>query len=197
LAGFFFYKMLDRNFLIIGLGNPGLEYARTRHNIGFDVVDALAEMLQAPFEDKRYAFRAEARLKGRKVSIIKPTTFMNLSGKAVLYWMKECKVDIHQIMVVTDDINLELGKIRMKARGSDGGHNGLRNIQEALGRHDYPRLRIGVGNDFPKGQQVHYVLGNWSEVEQELVDKKITDANLAVQSFILEGIDRAMNQYNS
>lgn len=193
----FFCVMSERTFLIAGLGNPGSEYAGTRHNIGFDVVDLLCQKLEGNWEDKRYGWRSECRLKGRKIILLKPSTYMNLSGRAILYWMKEYKLEKEQLLVITDDINLHSGKLRLKSRGSDGGHNGLRNIQEMLMTTDYPRLRFGVGNDFPKGAQVHYVLGKWADEEKKLVEEQLIKAAEAAESFVLEGIDRAMNRFNN
>jgi PTH1 family peptidyl-tRNA hydrolase len=189
--------MSERTFLIVGLGNPGTEYARTRHNIGFDIADLLVEQLGGSFEDKRFAFAAECKLKGKKVVVIKPTTYMNLSGRAVLYWMKELNIQPSQILIIADDINLGIGKIRIKGKGSDGGHNGLRNIQELLGSVDYPRLRFGAGNNFPPGKQVHYVLGKWEKDEEPIINERIVIAAEAIKSCILEGMDTAMNRFNS
>lgn len=193
----FFYNMSERTFLIVGLGNPGPEYAHTRHNIGFDIADLLVTQLGGTFEDKRFAFKAECKLKGKKVVVIKPTTYMNLSGRAVLYWLKELNIPSSQILVIADDINLGIGKIRIKGKGSDGGHNGLRNIQEVLGSVDYPRLRFGAGNNFPPGKQVHYVLGKWEKEEEPLITERIGTAADAIKSCILEGMETAMNRFNS
>lgn len=197
MVGFFFYNMSERTFLIVGLGNPGPEYAHTRHNIGFDIADLLVTQLGGTFEDKRFAFKAECKLKGKKVVVIKPTTYMNLSGRAVLYWLKELNIPSSQILVIADDINLGIGKIRIKGKGSDGGHNGLRNIQEVLGSVDYPRLRFGAGNNFPPGKQVHYVLGKWEKEEETLINERIAAAAEAIKSCILEGMETAMNRFNS
>jgi PTH1 family peptidyl-tRNA hydrolase len=189
--------MSEKTFLIVGLGNPGSEYAQTRHNIGFDIADLLVEQLGGTFEDKRFAWKAECRLKGRKVIVIKPTTYMNLSGRAVLYWLKELNIPSSQMLVIADDINLGIGKIRIKGKGSDGGHNGLRNIQELLGSVDYPRLRFGAGNNFPPGRQVHFVLGKWEKDEEPIINDRKTTATEAIKSCILEGMDIAMNRFNS
>lgn len=183
-------------FLIAGLGNYDPEYTGTRHNIGFDVVDQLAAKHKVVFSSVRYAELAEFRFKGKTFILIKPTTYMNLSGKAVKYWMEKENIDAEQLLVITDDINLPLGKLRMRKNGSDGGHNGLKNIQELLGTNVYPRLRFGVGNDFHKGAQVHFVLGTWSKEELKTVEETVAKAADAVISYALEGIDRAMNRFN-
>lgn len=183
-------------FLIACLGNIGPDYDFTRHNIGFDVADHLASKHNAVFSSGRYADVAEIRIKGKHLFILKPTTYMNLSGKAVKYWMDKEKISIEHVIVVTDDINLPLGTLRIRKKGSDGGHNGLKSITELLGSDQYPRLRFGVGNNFPKGAQVHFVLGRWDTTETEAVRTNIERAGNAVISMVLEGYDRAMNTYN-
>ncbi|HMU69124.1 MAG TPA: aminoacyl-tRNA hydrolase [Chitinophagales bacterium] len=186
----------DMKFLIACLGNIGADYDFTRHNIGFDVADHLAAKHNVSFTSGRYADVAEIRIKGRQLTVIKPTTYMNLSGKAVKYWMDKEKIAIEHLIVVTDDINLPLGTLRIRKKGSDGGHNGLKNITEILGSDQYPRLRFGAGNNFPKGAQVHFVLGKWESEEEADVRTNIERAGNAVISMVLEGIDRAMNTYN-
>lgn len=181
-------------FLIAGLGNVGDEYAHTRHNIGFDVADALAPA--SDFHLDRLAYYASLKFKGRILHVIKPTTYMNLSGKAVKYWMEKEKISLENVLVVTDDIALPYGKIRLRKEGSDGGHNGLKNITEALGTSAFPRLRFGIGGDFPKGHQVDYVLGKWTKEEEKLLPQRIDVAVEAVKSFATIGIERAMNTYN-
>jgi PTH1 family peptidyl-tRNA hydrolase len=182
-------------FLIVGLGNPGREYEETRHNIGFKVLDQLAS--GTFFSPDRLASVAEIRIKGRILLLIKPTTFMNLSGKAVQYWLQQEKLLPEQMLVVTDDIALPLGTVRLKPRGSDGGHNGLKNIQETLGTDTYPRLRFGIGNDFTKGRQVDYVLGTWTPDETPLLNTRISLAAEAAKSFCLQGLSRTMNEFNN
>ena len=183
-------------FLIAGLGNQGSEYVHTRHNIGFDVLDYLAKEAGATFSDGRYGWVASFKLRGRQVICIKPSTYMNLSGNAVRYWMQQEKIAPEHLLVATDDLNLDLGVLRLRAKGSHGGHNGLRHITEVLGSDAFPRLRFGVGNQFEKGRQVDFVLGKWSELEQPTVDASIVKAANAIQTFCTEGLPRAMNVYN-
>lgn len=185
-------------FLIVGLGNIGDEYEETRHNIGFKIVDACAKKWNATFDNRRrYASVAECSLKGKTIILIKPSTFVNLSGKAVRYYLTEEKIPYKDMLVVVDDLALPFGSLRMKANGSDGGHNGLKNIQEILQTNYYPRLRFGIENNFPKGGQVNYVLGKWSAEEQAKMDEYITKAIDAIESFCLIGLDRAMNIHNT
>ncbi|MFC2102120.1 aminoacyl-tRNA hydrolase [Bacteroidota bacterium] len=184
-------------YLIVGLGNIGDEYADTRHNIGFIVADALAFSLKTTFESGRHASVAKGKLKGRSVTIIKPTTFMNLSGKALRYWMNQENIPLENILVVVDDLALPLGALRLRKRGSDGGHNGLISIIEMIQTIDLPRLRVGIGNDFAKGYQVDYVLGRWTKEEEKLLIPRIETAVKMIQTFVLQGVDKAMNQYNS
>lgn len=184
-------------FLIIGLGNPGPEYNNTRHNIGFTILDELANEAAVFFQADRLASVATFKAKGKPFVLIKPSTFMNLSGKAVNYWMQTEKVSKENILVVTDDLALPLGTIRIKGKGSDGGHNGLKSIQETLGTGDYPRLRFGIGNEFAKGKQSDYVLGQWTPEEEKVLPERIKLAAEAVKSFGLAGIERAMTSYNS
>ena len=183
-------------FLIVGLGNPGKEYEETRHNIGFKVVDEMARELGATFTLDKAAFRAEAKFKGRTIILIKPITFMNLSGKAVNYWLQTEKIDLKNVLVITDDIALPFGKLRMKGKGSDGGHNGLKDIQAVLKTVEYTRLRFGVGNDFSKGRQADYVLGNWSKDEQLALPERIQTATEFIKSFSFIGLDMTMTTWN-
>lgn len=183
-------------YLIAGLGNIGPEYELTRHNIGFLVLDFLAEEQKMNFELTRHAYKTDFKHKGRTIHLIKPTTYMNLSGKAVNYWLKELKVEKSNLLVVTDDIALPFMKLRMKAKGSDAGHNGLKNIEQSTGGNDYPRLRFGVGNDFPKGRQVDYVLSRFDPAEFDELPKGIKKASDMILSFATIGIERTMNFHN-
>ena len=182
-------------YLIVGLGNPGDEYAQTRHNTGYMVLDAFAKASNIVFEDKRYGFVAETSLKGRKVVLLKPTTYMNLSGNAVRYWLNKENIDQHRLLVVSDDVALPIGQFRLKANGSNGGHNGLGHIQQLIGQ-DYPRLRMGIGNDYPQGGQIDYVLGRFTSEEQDILHPSIDTAVEIIKSFVLAGIDITMNQFN-
>jgi PTH1 family peptidyl-tRNA hydrolase len=183
-------------FLIVGLGNIGAEYAHTRHNIGFDVVEALAAKHNATFKTDRLAAVAEIKLKGKTLVCIEPSTYMNLSGKAVKYWMDKEKIAIGHVLVIVDELALPLSKIRLRPGGSDAGHNGLKSIQETLQTNAYPRLRFGIGNDYPKGRQVDFVLGRWNEAELPVVKKKIEATIDVIESFVLTGIERTMNHAN-
>lgn len=183
-------------FLIVGLGNIGAEYAGTRHNIGFDVADAFVAKHQAHFKTSRLADVAEARLKGKIVIVIKPSTYMNLSGRSVKYWMDTEKIPLESVLVVVDEVALPLNKIRLRPSGSAGGHNGLQNIQDVLQTDKYPKLRFGIGNDYPKGTQVQYVLGRWSASELPIVKLKIEKCVEVIESFITTGIERTMNDAN-
>ena len=182
-------------FLICGLGNPGDEYQNTRHNTGFMVVDAFANASNIHFEDKRYGFVAETSIKGRKVILLKPTTFMNLSGNAVRYWLNKENIDQSRLLVISDDIALPLGAFRLKANGSNGGHNGLGHIMQLIGQ-DYARLRMGIGNEYPKGAQVDWVLGKYRPEDMKELQPSIDRACEIIKSFVLQGIDNTMNQYN-
>ncbi len=182
-------------YLIVGLGNPGDEYAQTRHNTGYMVVDAFAREAGATFDDRRYGFVAETTLKGKKVFLLKPTTYMNLSGNAVRYWLNKENIDQSRLLVVSDEVALPLGQFRLKANGSNGGHNGLGHIQQLIGQQ-YARLRMGIGNDFPHGMQVNWVLGRYSEEDLQVLQPAIDTAVQVIKSFILAGIDITMNQYN-
>ncbi|MEJ8768556.1 aminoacyl-tRNA hydrolase [Prevotella sp. HCN-7019] len=182
-------------YLIVGLGNPGDEYAGTRHNTGFMILDAFAKASNIVFEDKRYGFVAETSLKGRKLFLLKPTTYMNLSGNAVRYWLNKENIDQSRLLVIVDDLSLPLGAFRLKGSGNNGGHNGLGNIQQLIGQQ-YARLRMGIGNDFPRGAQVDWVLGKYSEEDMKVLQPSIDCAVDIIKSFVLAGIDNTMNAYN-
>lgn len=182
-------------YLIVGLGNPGREYEMTRHNTGFMVVDELANKLDVTFEDKRYGFVAEASIKGRKVFILKPTTYMNLSGNAVRYWLQKENIDQSRMLVVVDDLSIPLGDFRLKGNGSNGGHNGLGNIQQLIGQQ-YARLRMGIGADFQQGQQVDWVLGRYDDEDMKTLQPSIDMAVEIIKSFVLAGLSITMNQFN-
>ena len=184
-------------YLIVGLGNIGSDYTGTRHNIGFDVADELVKKHGGAFRLDRLAEIAEIRWKGQILVCIKPTTFMNLSGKAVKYWMDKEKIPLENVLVVLDELALPLSKFRLRPGGSAAGHNGLRSIEEVLGTNSYPRLRFGIGNNFPKGKQVDYVLGRWKEDELPLVRLKVEKSVELIESFATSGIERTMNQYNN
>ncbi|MDZ4750938.1 MAG: aminoacyl-tRNA hydrolase [Flavobacteriales bacterium] len=184
-------------FLIVGLGNPGSEYEETRHNIGFKILDALAGASNVLFTPDRYASRTEMRHKGRTFVMIKPSTFMNLSGNAVRYWMQKEGVSIENVLVLTDDLALPFGKIRIRAKGSDGGHNGLSHIQQILNSTEYARMRFGIGSEFSKGHQVNYVLGEWSEEERKTLAERIKMASDAIISFGMMGLSKTMSEYNA
>ena len=184
-------------FLIVGLGNIGSEYELTRHNIGFEVVDAFARKHEILFTNERLAAVVRYKLKGKQMVLIKPSTYMNLSGKAVKYWMDKESIPIQNIFVIVDEVALPLNKIRIRPSGSDGGHNGLRSLQEMLMTVEYPRLRFGIGNNYPKGMQVDFVLGKWTSEEMPLVKLKISKCVEIIESFVLSGIDFTMNQYNN
>jgi peptidyl-tRNA hydrolase, PTH1 family len=183
-------------FLIAGLGNIGIEYAGTRHNIGFDVADAFVAKHNGSFKNDRLADVASLQIKGRDITVIKPTTYMNLSGRAIRYWMDNKKVPLNQVLVIVDEIALPQSKLRLRPSGSDAGHNGLRSIQEALGTVDYPKLRFGIGNNYPKGMQVEYVLGKWTKEEIPLVLLKIEKSVEVIENFIFTGIERTMTEVN-
>ena len=184
-------------FLIVGLGNIGNEYAHTRHNIGFDVVNAFVHKHGGQFTTDRLAYMATVRWKGRGFVCICPTTYMNLSGKAVRYWFDKEKIAIENLLVILDDVALPLDKLRLRPGGSDGGHNGLKSIQEALGAVDYPRLRFGIGNNYPKGMQSDFVLGKWTKEEEPLVKQKIDKSVEVIENLATQGISFAMNQVNN
>ena len=177
------------------MGNPGDEYAETRHNTGWMVLDAFAKASNIVFEDKRYGFVAETSLKGRKVLLLKPTTYMNLSGNAVRYWLNKENIDQSRLLVISDDVAIPVGQFRLKANGSNGGHNGLGHIQQLIGQQ-YARLRMGIGNDYPVGRQIDHVLGRFATEEMEQLQPAIVVAVDIIKSFVLAGIDVTMNQYN-
>lgn len=183
-------------YLIAGLGNIGPEYSGTRHNIGFMVLDALAEKTSIAFESKRYADKTEFRFKGRTFILIKPTTYMNLSGKSIAYWLKKENIPDENLLVIADDIALPLGTLRMRKKGGAGGHNGLQDIIDHLGTENFARLRIGAGNEFPTGHQVKYVLGEWTDEEKKILEEKIEKAIDAIKNFATIGVDLTMNTCN-
>ena len=183
-------------YLIAGLGNIGPEYQETRHNIGFMVVDALAKAFDTSFEDHRYGFTSTIRIKGQQLILLKPSTYMNLSGNAVRYWLQKENIPIENLLVVVDDIALPFGTLRLKGKGSDAGHNGLKHIAATLGTQEYARLRFGIGNDFPRGGQIDYVLGHFTDEQMQAMPERLETAGEIVKSFCLSGIDFTMNQYN-
>ena len=183
-------------FLIAGLGNIGPDYQNTRHNAGFMILDTLADSAGIEFEDKRFAFVGKYQLKGRSVVLIKPSTFVNLSGIAVLHWLKKEKIPDENLLVVLDDIALPFGSLRVRSGGGDGGHNGLINISQVLGTRNYARLRFGIGSDYPRGRQVNYVLSPWTPEEEKLLPERLSIACDIIKSFALIGIERTMNLYN-
>ena len=182
-------------YLIVGLGNPGYEYENTRHNTGFMVLDKMAESVGVSFEDKRYGYVAETSIKGRKGFLLKPTTYMNLSGNAGRYWRQKENIDQKRLLVVVDDLSIPLGDYRLKGNGSNGGHNGLGNIQQLIGQQ-YARLRMGIGNEFQRGQQVDWVLGKYTDEDMRTLQPSIDEAVEIIRSFVLAGLDITMNQFN-
>jgi PTH1 family peptidyl-tRNA hydrolase len=185
-----------KKFLVVGLGNIGSNYEETRHNIGFKILDQYAKKKELLFEDNRYASMAKFRLKGRQITFIKPSTLMNNSGKAVRYWVEKEKLTVDQVLIITDDINLPFGTLRLKPKGSDGGHNGLKSINENLGTHKFARLRFGIGAEYPTGQQISYVLSEWSQEEQEKLRERLDKCCEIIDSFVLQGLAQTMNQFN-
>lgn len=183
-------------FLIVGLGNIGAEYANTRHNIGFKILDFFANQENLSFETVKLGALAMYRFKGRQFFLLKPNTYMNLSGKAVQYWLQKEKIPLENVLVITDDLNLSFGTIRIKAKGSDGGHNGLKNINQVLGTQDYARFRFGISDAFKKGQQVDYVLGEWSEEEKTTLKERLEKSSEIIKSFGLIGLAKTMNEFN-
>jgi PTH1 family peptidyl-tRNA hydrolase len=184
-------------YLIVGLGNIGQEYDNTRHNIGFTVLDAFAKASNTVFSDKRYGYVAEVSMRGHRIILLKPSTYMNLSGNAVRYWMQAEKVPLENVLIIADDIALPLGTLRLKGQGSDGGHNGLKHIAQTLGTTSYARLRFGVGNDFGKGRQVQYVLGTFDAAEEQpMVDQQVPIAIDIIKNFCFIGLARTMNTCN-
>ncbi len=184
------------NFLIVGLGNIGSEYAQTRHNIGFRVLDALAKASNLVFEDKRYGAVTTLKVKNQTLTLLKPSTYMNLSGNAVRYWMNEKKIPVENVLVVVDDLSLPFGQLRMRPGGSEAGHNGLKHISSVLGTQQYARLRFGIGNDFPHGGQVDFVLGEFTDEDLKTMDERLELAGEMVKSFALSGIQFTMNHFN-
>jgi PTH1 family peptidyl-tRNA hydrolase len=183
-------------YLIVGLGNIGDEYVGTRHNIGFAVLDKLAANANLSFRHDRHAYVTEYKFKGRNFILVKPTTFMNLNGKAVQYWMQAEKIPIENLLVITDDIALPFGTIRIKSKGGAGGHNGLSHIEETLHTGEYARLRFGVGNDFPKGRQVEYVLGKWNDEQKKILDERLEKCGDAIRAFGTIGVGLTMTNFN-
>lgn len=183
-------------YLIAGLGNIGVDYENTRHNIGFNALDELASSSNVSFSSQRYADQASLKYKGRTLILIKPTTYMNLSGKAVHYWLQQEKIPLDRLLVITDDLALPFGTLRLKTKGSDGGHNGLKNIQEILGTSNYSRLRFGIGSEFPKGRQVDYVLSKWDNAESKELPTLVERCTEIVKAYTTIGAARTMNQFN-
>lgn len=183
-------------YLIVGLGNIGNEYHNTRHNIGFTILDAFAEASNVFFAENRYGATCEVKLKGRTLILLKPSTFMNLSGNALRYWMQKENLSIENVLVLVDDLALPFGTLRLKPKGSDAGHNGLKNIQEILGHNNYARLRFGIGNDFGKGQQVQYVLGKWTDDQMKTIPDRCKTSIEMIKSFCLAGLELTMTQFN-
>lgn len=185
-----------KKFLIVGLGNIGPEYVNTRHNIGFKILDHLARKEAVAFQTVKLGALAEYKFKGRTYLLLKPNTYMNLSGKAVSYWMEKEKIPAENILIITDDLNLPFGAIRIRTKGSDGGHNGLKNIQLLLNSSVYPRFRFGISDEFKKGQQIGYVLGNWDESEKEKLPERLDLASEIIRSFGTAGLENTMTTYN-
>lgn len=184
-------------YLIVGLGNIGEEYRETRHNIGFMVLDALAKASNIVFSDGRYGATADLSLKGQQLILLKPSTYMNLSGNAVRYWMQQEKIPLENVLIVVDDLALPFGTLRLKGKGSDAGHNGLKHIAATLGTQNYARLRFGIGNDFPRGGQIDFVLGHFDEEAMKLMPERLEVAQEIIKSFCLAGLNNTMNQYNN
>jgi PTH1 family peptidyl-tRNA hydrolase len=186
-----------KKYLIIGLGNIGPEYAQTRHNIGFKVLEALANKENLTFETLRLGDLCTHKIKGRSILLLKPSTYMNLSGKALKHWMEKENILLENILVITDDINLDFGVIRIKTKGTNGGHNGLKDIQNTLNSSEYNRFRFGVGSDFGKGKQIDYVLGKWNDDEKIALAERLEKATKVIESFVLSGINQTMNEFNN
>ena len=183
-------------FLIVGLGNIGIEYVNTRHNIGFKVVDFLAKKEAVDFQTVKLGSVATCRIKGKTLLLLKPNTYMNLSGKAIQYWMEKEKIALENILVITDDLNLAFGTIRVKPKGSDGGHNGLKSTQQVLGSNEYARFRFGISDEFKKGKQVDYVLGEWDEFEKAKLPERLEIASEVIKNFALAGLENTMTTFN-
>ncbi|WP_093980534.1 aminoacyl-tRNA hydrolase [Arenibacter algicola] len=185
-----------KKFLVVGLGNIGEEYAETRHNIGFKILDSLSTEEAFTFETAKLGDVGTFKVKGRSIICLKPSTYMNRSGKAVKYWMEKENIPLENVLIITDDINLSFGTIRLKTKGSDGGHNGLKDVQQYLLTTNYNRLRFGVGSDFGKGKQIDYVLGEWNQEEKDALGERYERVNALIRSFVLSGVNRTMNEYN-
>ena len=185
-----------KKFLVAGLGNIGAEYRDTRHNIGFQILERLSEEIEFPFESGRHGDIGTFKLRGRPVICLKPATYMNRSGKAVRYWMEREKIPLENLLVVTDDLNLPFGTLRLKTKGSDGGHNGLKDIQQVLGTTLYSRFRFGIGADYPQGRQVDFVLGSWDDEERKALPERLERSVELIRSFLLAGPSRTMNAFN-
>ena len=185
-----------KKFLIVGLGNIGSEYANTRHNIGFKILDYIANQEGISFQTVKLGEVAELKIKGRTILLLKPNTYMNLSGKAVKYWLEKENIEKENMLVITDDLNLAFGTVRIKTKGSDGGHNGLKNIQLLLNSTEYPRFRFGISDAFKKGQQVNYVLGEWDTEEKEKLKERLEISSKIIKSFALAGLNNTMNEFN-
>lgn len=183
-------------YLIVGIGNKGEEYAETRHNIGFKVAEKIAEKLEVSFKSANFGLLAEGKYKGRKVFILKPDTYVNLSGNAVRFWMQKENIPLENVLIIADDLALPFGSLRMKMKGSHGGHNGLRNIEAVLGNNNYTRLRFGIAAEFKEGQQVDYVLGKWNEAEKEKLSERIEKFSQAALSFVFAGVQNTMTGFN-
>jgi PTH1 family peptidyl-tRNA hydrolase len=188
--------LLMKKFLIVGLGNIGAEYVNTRHNIGFKILDYFAKKENIPFQTAKLGDIAEFKIKGRTILLLKPNTYMNLSGKAVKYWMEKEKIEKENILIITDDLNISFGTIRIKTKGSDGGHNGLKNIQLLLNSTEYPRFRFGISDEFKKGKQIDYVLGEWNDVEKTKLLERLEMGTAIISSFALAGLNTTMNEFN-
>ncbi|MBL4654768.1 MAG: aminoacyl-tRNA hydrolase [Bacteroidia bacterium] len=184
-------------YLVTALGNPGIEYVKTRHNIGFLIADAMADKYDVQFEQARHSYKTLIKYKGKQLHVIKPTTYMNLSGKAINYWLQQLKIPLSNLIVILDDLSLPLGKIRVRSKGGDGGHNGLKSIAQYLGADKYARMRFGIGDEFGRGQQVDHVLGEWTDEEYETVQSKLNIAIEIVENFVTNGVDSTMNKYNN
>ena len=185
-----------KKFLIVGLGNISVEYVNTRHNIGFKILNYFANKENITFQTAKLGDVAEFKIKGRNIILLKPNTYMNLSGKALKYWMEKEKIETENVLVITDDLNLSFGTIRIKPRGTDGGHNGLKNIQLLLNSSEYPRFRFGISDEFKKGKQIDYVLGEWNEDEKSKLQERLELASEIITSFALAGLDTTMNTFN-
>ena len=183
-------------YLIVGIGNKGEQYTETRHNVGFKVAEKIAEKIEAPFKSSNFGLVAEGKYKGRKVFVLKPDTYVNLTGNAVKYWMQKENIPLENILIITDDLALPFGSLRMKGKGSDAGHNGLKNIQQVLNTQNYTRLRFGIASEFDKGKQVDYVLGEWSEEERETLTERIEKFSQAALSFVFAGLQNTMTGFN-